>query len=173
VIVGSNALELDLPGGRPRRDAFVAKAFGANEAQARAFYGLDLPDPEPHQRLGNRDQQISTDITFRCPAVKMAELLQSKGSTVWHYEFDAGPNGGRTSHAAEISYAFGDAKFRSGLSLKPYWLNFIRSGDPNGGELPAWPHFTAELPAHAFFDDDGVASRGALRPEICGLLDRL
>ena len=173
VIVGSNAVELDLPGGRPRRDPFVAKAFGAHEAQARAFYRLDQPDPEADPRLGNRDQQIATDVTFRCPAVKMAQLLTSKGATVWHYEFDAASGGGRTSHAAEIGYAFGDAKFRFGLSLKPYWLNFIRAGDPNGEGLPAWPQYSAEQPAHAFFSDAGVASRGALRPEVCSLLDRL
>jgi para-nitrobenzyl esterase len=173
VIVGSNAVELDLPGGRPRRDAFVAKAFGSNERRARAFYRLDQPDPPADPRLGNRDQQIATDVTFRCPAVRMAQLLASKGAAVWHYEFDAAPGGGRTSHAAEISYAFGDAKFSSGLSLKPYWLNFIRSGDPNGEGLPPWPRFLNDQPAHAFFNDAGVAVRGALRSEVCSLLDRL
>lgn len=173
LIVGSNRFELDLPGGRPHRDAFVAKAFEANVARARAFYRLDRPDPAPDPRLGTRDQQIATDVTFRCPAVAMAALMASRGAPVWHYEFDAAPGGAKTWHAAEIPYAFGEETFADGLSLRPYWLEFARTGDPNAASLPDWPRFTRQSPVHVRFDASGATPQGPLRPEICGLLDRL
>lgn len=171
VILGSNRFEFGLD--RPHRDAFVAKAFDQRTAQARAFYRLDEPDPAPDARLGTRDDQIATDVTFRCPTMHMAEIMAAKGAPVWHYEFDAAPGGGKTSHAAEIPYAFGSAKFAGGLSLTPYWLNFIRTGDPNGKGLAAWPRFTVAQPTHVLFSNAGVSSQGALRPEICSLSDRI
>jgi para-nitrobenzyl esterase len=171
VILGSNRFEFGLD--RPHRDPFVDKAFERNAPPARAYYRLDEPDPPADPRLGTRDEQISTDVIFRCPTEKMAEILSAKGAPVWRYEFDAAPNGGKTSHAAEIPYAFGNAKFGKGESLKPFWLNFILRGDPNGPDYAPWPRFTPTAPAHVLFSNAGVTSFGALRPEICSLLDRI
>jgi para-nitrobenzyl esterase len=171
VIVGTNRLEFGSD--RAHRDEFIAEAFGRNEAAARAYYRADQPNPSDDPRLGSLDEQIGTDITFRCPAGHLAKLLAGKGASVWRYEFDAAPNGGRTSHAAEIPYAFGDSRFANGQQLKPYWINFIRTGDPNGGDLPHWPRFTTAAPAHVLFDDEGVTSLGALRPEVCSLTELL
>jgi para-nitrobenzyl esterase len=171
VILGSNRVEFGVE--RPHRDPLIAKAFGAHETEARAFYRADKPDPPADPRMGSLDDQIGTDIIFRCPTEKMAEILSGKGAPVWRYEFDAAPNGGKTSHAAEISYAFGDSTFSHGLSLKPYWLNFIRSGDPNGSDLAQWPRFTPAERRHVLFSDAGVTPQGPLRPEICSLLDRI
>ena len=173
VIIGSNRLELDLPGGRVRRDAFVAKAFGPKAAAARVLYRLDQPEGEADPRMGSRDQIIATDVTFRCPAVRMAQLLASRGAPVWHYEFDAAPGGARTSHAAEIAYAFGDETFAGGLSLQPYWVQFASTGDPNSAGLAQWPRFTPADPTHVRFDASGVTVHGPLRPEACSLLERL
>jgi para-nitrobenzyl esterase len=173
VLLGTNRFEFGLGGGHAERDRFIADAFGARTAQARAAYRLDRPDPSPDPRLGTRDEQIATDLMFRCPTIRMATLLAAKGAPVWQYEFDAAPNGGKTSHAAEIAYAFGDKSFAHGLSLKPYWLNFIRTGDPNGGDLPRWPRFTTAKPAHVLFSDSGVTALGPLRPEICSLDERI
>ena len=100
-------------------------------------------------------------------------MMAAKGAPVWNYEFDSAPDGGKTSHAAEIGYAFGDKTFAPGLSLKPYWLNFIRTGDPNGGSLPHWPSFTAAQPRHVLFDANGVTPQGPLRPEYCSLDERI
>ena len=171
VILGSNKIEFGVE--RPHRDALVARAFEGREAEARAFYRMDEPDPAPDPRMGSLDDQIGTDVIFRCPAVNMAKLLTASGTRVWQYEFDHADGGGPTRHAAEIPYAFWDKSFAPGLSLKPYWLNFVKTGDPNGGGLPAWPRFTSEVQQHVLFDANGVSGLGALRPEICRLNDRI
>ncbi len=68
---------------------------------------------EPDPRLGPRDGQIATDVTFRCPALRMATIMAAKGAPVWHYDFDGAANGARSFHSAEISYAFGDSHLAS------------------------------------------------------------
>jgi len=172
VIIGSNRLEFSIGGGAAERDRLIAAAFGSRAARARAYYRFDQPEPPADARLGSRDEQIGTDLIFRCPAGHMAAIMAGKGAPVWRYEFDAAQNGGRTAHALEIPYAFGSAKF-AGQSLAPYWLNFIRSGDPNGPRLATWPRFTSAAQQHVRFSDAGVTALGPLRPEICGLTERL
>src|SRR4051794_19133811 len=57
VLLGTNRIEEDMPGGRTHRDEVLARGFGPREAEARAFYRDVKDDP----RLGTLDQQISTD----------------------------------------------------------------------------------------------------------------
>lgn len=163
ILIGTNAFELDLPGGRSRRDAFVAIAYGANDARARIFYRLGESDPPADPRRGTRDQQIATDATFRCPAERLATLLAKGGNRVWSYSFDGAPGGGMTSHAAELPYIYGDARLGT-LHLQDYWANFVRTGDPNGADLRRWPMYgvgrttlamtaTGATPTHAAAND--------------------
>jgi para-nitrobenzyl esterase len=171
VILGTNKLEFGAD--REHRDEMIRQVFGSNEAAARAYYHADQPSPPDDPRLGSLDEQIGTDVVFRCPTEHLAQLLSAKGAPVWRYEFDAAPNGGKTFHAAEISYAFGDDSFAPGLSLKPYWVDFVKSGDPNRPGLPQWPRFTPEAQQHVLFDAKGVTVEGPLHPQLCALEDRL
>ena len=172
VLIGSNRFELDLPGGRAARDAFVATGFGANEAAARRFYRLDRADPAADARLGTRDQQIATDLTFRCPAGRVADVLARAGVPVWRYEFDGAPDGGMTRHAAEIPYIF-DERRLGGLHLQDYWAAFAATGDPNRAGLPAWPRYEPATRRHLLFDARGATPEAGLRAEICNMTERL
>jgi len=171
VILGTNKVEFGSD--REHRDSIIAKSFGANEAAARAYYHADEPSPPDDPRLGSLDEQIGTDVVFRCPTEHLAQLLSGRGAPVWRYEFDSAPNGAKTSHAAEIAYAFGTSTFALGLSLTPYWIRFAATGDPNGPGLPQWPRFTEEAQQHVLFDKNGVTVEGPLRPQLCALEDRL
>ena len=58
-----------------------------------------------------------------------------------------------------------------------YWVNFIRTGDPNGldsqgKELPLWPALTEESPAWMVFGDHTQPERWPLQGLEKFLLDR-
>jgi para-nitrobenzyl esterase len=42
-------------------------------------------------------------------------------------------------------------------TIHGYWLNFAKTGDPNGGGLPHWPRYSADKDELMLFDRDGKA----------------
>lgn len=76
-------------------------------------------------------------------------------------------------HAGELWYVFGtlNRSWRAkkhcftgwdhmlSQTMTRYWANFIRTGDPNEPDLPAWEPYTAEKPACMFFDNDDLRQR--------------
>lgn len=113
---------------------------------------------------GNVDEalsQIFTDFVFACNGLDSNSDL-SRRVPVFAYEFDdpnapnragvpgPGANGSgfttASQHAAELQYifnfgsAFTAAQAQLATDMKTYWANFVKTGNPNADEGPAfWP----------------------------------
>lgn len=169
LIIGMNARELPLYGGRDAAVATVRREFGPRADQALRFYGL-LPGQTPvsDARLGDVGMQLATDLTFRCPAIAVSNALATIGGKVWQYQFDYAPPGGAVSHASELAYVFSAPGDRT-PPLQAYWVNFVRTGTPNGPGLLPWPTYDTDGRAYMAFDQDGPVAKAGLRREICDL----
>jgi para-nitrobenzyl esterase len=149
----------------------------AFEAAIRAGYGAKAETilaAYPHATVAEASQSsrnIFRDATFAWHTWAWA-LLQSKhgAGKAYVYYFDhrtpQSPNG--AGHAAEIPYVFRTlGKFSGpvGLVAPPrpedhamsdlmssYFVNFAKTGDPNGPGLPPWPAFTEPSQTVMHFD---------------------
>jgi para-nitrobenzyl esterase len=84
--------------------------------------------------------------------------VKTGDAPVYRYRFDlaATPSkfhvGTFAFHSDDIEYVFGTLDTRPGFVVSPddrklsdevmnYWTNFAKTGDPNGGDQPAWPRY--------------------------------
>ena len=73
------------------------------------------------------------------------------------------PFGADTPHSSDIAYVFGTLDRRCGdyqaydyalsHAMLQYWVNFAKTGDPNGPGLPQWPRFTKRTPQAMHFGE--------------------
>ena len=165
-IIGVNAKEFTGYSGTDPRPV-IAREFPNSMSRVLSAYGLTGPGtPATDPRLGDIAMQLGTDVVFRCPTIAVSKVLASRGAPVWQYQFDYAAPGGEVSHASEVRYVF-DRPTVGQPPLQAYWLEFVRSGDPNGGRLPRWPRYDLAQRAYLHFAQSGPTVRTDLRGTVC------
>jgi para-nitrobenzyl esterase len=165
ILVGNTSDELGSFGGRGN---ITAAQF---EKQIKSQYGPHadaILSVYPHSTDAEAEKSskgISRESTFSWSTWMWARLQSEKGkgkAFEYYYDYHA-PNVDGSGHGSDVPYAFQTLSGGQGGAPKPedlkladmissYWVNFAKSGDPNGPGLPKWPAFTASDQKVMVFD---------------------
>jgi para-nitrobenzyl esterase len=143
--------------------------FGNLEEQAKAAY-----DPDGTKAFSEVIAKFNTDWVWAEPARFAANSFVAAGESPYLFHFDFVPDPMRarmpygSGHGTDISYVFNTLDARWGNPettsadenlaqiMNTYWVNFAKTGNPNGEGLPEWPAYTPENNRILDIQPDGI-----------------
>jgi para-nitrobenzyl esterase len=165
ILLGNTSNELGSMGGRGKTTAAqfeeqIKKQYGPHADAILAGY--------PHSTdadAARSTTELSRESTFSWSTWTWARMQSKQGkgkAYLYYYDYHA-PNVDGSGHGSDVPYAFQTLSGGRGGAPKPedlklsdtissYWVNFAKTGDPNGPGLPKWPAFTENNQQAMVFD---------------------
>lgn len=143
--------------------------FGSLQNEAKAAY-----DPEGINEFAEVMTKFNTDWVWSEPARMTAKSFTNQGMPAYIYLFSYVPNSLKermkygAGHGSEVAYTFNNLGARwgvttttpeddkLGISMNTYWVNFAKTGNPNGSQLPNWPLYSTQKNEILEFENNGI-----------------
>lgn len=162
ILLGHTSDEMGAFGGT--QDTTVADF----EKQINSQYGAAADDflkTYPHSTDAEATRSlkdIRNDSSFSWNTWTWSRLQSRNGKyKAFQYYFDYHPDSpdGGSGHGSDVPHAFqtlpeesDEEDLKLSYMISTYWVNFARTGDPNGPGLPEWPSFSEEDSKVMVFD---------------------
>jgi para-nitrobenzyl esterase len=155
LMIGNNSAEIGGPfvnNSSSKEDLF--SRFGELKDEAKAAY-----DPEGNKEFAEVQTMFNTDKVWAEPARFTASCFTAVGDPAYIFLFSYVPAAMKErmrygpGHGTDISFVFDNLGARPGSTPAPedqalakimnaYWVNFAKTGNPNGKGLPLWSVYT-------------------------------
>jgi para-nitrobenzyl esterase len=158
--------------------------------EAKRRYGSFSEDllkvfPAETDEQTNQSQKLLSVLSFGWQNYRWATMQSEKGKNkAWLYLFSRVPPGEPNYgafHSAEFGYCLDNLKFwnrpftetdyKLADMMSSYWVNFAKTGNPNGKGLPEWPAFNPANPRIIEFGDQVKPTDLPYKPQL-QFLDR-
>jgi len=141
--------------------------YGADASKYLEYYPAADDEQAAKSQLA-----LSRDQIFGVQNYTWANVQSAHGSKVFVYRFARKvPATGEyvkygAFHTGEVPYAYDNLKFvnrpwqasdhRLAETMSGYWVNFIKTGNPNGKNMPHWPAYDADKKNVMLFNENPV-----------------
>lgn len=149
---------------REEGHAFFAPDLKVSESALTGLFGTDAVSHHRRRRPGATPRDLLADITtelvFRTPTLRLAAQIAGRSGNVFAYQLNWAPAHSpfKSCHCIDLPFTFGnlaawsDAPMLAGgdpavmqnlsAAIRRAWIAFVRTGNPQHDELPAWPGHT-------------------------------
>jgi len=150
LLIGTNAHEwymyIDDPLPEGAIESFYGKQKNVNVERLKTLLATELDERRVLDRLNSGKENL-------CPSLYMARQVSENNQNTWAYYFTkqrqgVGGDTLKAYHGAEIPYVFNTHDRWLPVDeqdkvltrrMMDYWVNFAKTGSPNGLGLPRWP----------------------------------